>query len=107
MAAVGLGVEAIQPYFDRLTKENGKAVVACVNSPQSVTISGDDAAVQEIEDLCKQDGVFARRLKVQQAYHSHHMDPFAADYRERLRLEMAHDVEQRTKQQHFQASKQE
>ena len=107
MAAVGLSVEAVQPYLDRLTKENGKAVVACVNSPQSVTISGDDAAVQEIEDLCKQDGVFARRLKVQQAYHSHHMDPFAADYRERLRHEMARGVEQYTKQQHLQASKQE
>lgn len=87
MAAVGLGVEAVQPYLNRLTK--GKAVVACVNSPQSVTISGDEDAVDEITDLCKQDDVFARRLKVQQAYHSHHMDPFADAYRERLRIEMA------------------
>lgn len=87
MAAVGLGVDAVQPYLDSLTK--GKAVVACVNSPQSVTISGDEDAVDEITDLCKQDDVFARRLKVQQAYHSHHMDPFAGAYRERLRIEMA------------------
>ncbi|PYI02377.1 putative polyketide synthase [Aspergillus sclerotiicarbonarius CBS 121057] len=104
MAAVGLGVEAVQPYLDRLTPENGKAVVACVNSPQSVTISGDSDAVQEIEDLCKQDGVFARRLKVQQAYHSHHMDPFADAYRERLRAEMARGVMQSGKQ-HAQAPK--
>ena len=106
MAAVGLGVEAVQSYLDRLTKGNGKAVVACVNSPQSVTISGDADAVQEIEDLCKQDGVFARRLKVQQAYHSHHMDPFADAYRERLRVEMARGVVQSDKQ-HLQAAKQE
>ncbi|KAI8949442.1 putative polyketide synthase [Xylaria longipes] len=92
MAAVGLGAEEVQSYLDRLTEGSGKAVIACVNSPQSVTISGDAPAVQELEDLCKQDGVFARRLKVQQAYHSHHMDPFAEIYRERLRNEMARDV---------------
>lgn len=89
MAAVGLGVEEVQPYLDRLTEESGKAVVACINSPQSVTISGDSDAVEEIEKMCKQDGVFARRLKVQQAYHSHHMDPLADQYRELLRKEMA------------------
>ncbi|KAI1781283.1 putative polyketide synthase [Hypoxylon cercidicola] len=92
MAAVGLGAGEVQVYLDRLTKGNGKAVIACVNSPQSVTISGDAPAVQELEEMCKEDGVFARRLKVQQAYHSHHMDPFADAYRERLRLEMARDV---------------
>ncbi|KAI0432409.1 putative polyketide synthase [Xylaria sp. FL1042] len=81
MAAVGLGAEEVQFYLDRLTEGNGKAVIACVNSPQSVTISGDAPA----------DGVFARRLKVQQAYHSHHMDPFADAYRECLRNEMARD----------------
>ncbi|KAL4765263.1 uncharacterized protein BDW70DRAFT_155749 [Aspergillus foveolatus] len=96
MAAVGLGVDAVQPYLDRLTK--GKAVVACVNSPQSVTISGDEDAVDEITDLCKQDDVFARHLKVQQAYHSHHMDPFADTYRERLRIEMARSVVKGDKQ---------
>ncbi|KAI0377221.1 putative polyketide synthase [Hypomontagnella monticulosa] len=92
MAAVGLGAEEVQSYFDRLSEGSGKAVVACVNSPQSVTISGDADAIQEIEHLCKQDGVFARRLKVQQAYHSHHMDPFAEAYRELLRKEMARSV---------------
>ncbi|KAI0173502.1 putative polyketide synthase [Hypoxylon sp. FL1284] len=97
MAAVGLGAEEVQVYLNKLSKANGKAVIACVNSPQSVTISGDAPAVQELEELCKQDGVFARRLKVQQAYHSHHMDPFAEAYRERLRIEMARDVAQNGK----------
>ncbi|KAJ5609196.1 type I iterative polyketide synthase [Penicillium herquei] len=97
MAAVGLGVDAVQPYLDKLTK--GKAVVACVNSPQSVTISGDEDAIDEITELCKQDDVFARRLKVQQAYHSHHMDPFADAYRERLRIEMARTVVKDDKQE--------
>jgi acyl transferase domain-containing protein/NADPH:quinone reductase-like Zn-dependent oxidoreductase/ubiquinone/menaquinone biosynthesis C-methylase UbiE len=92
MAAVGLGAEEVQPYLNKVTKASGKAVIACVNSPQSVTMSGDSDAIQEIEDMCKQDGVFARRLKVQQAYHSHHMDPLADTYRERLRNEMARGV---------------
>lgn len=91
MAAVGLGAEEVRFYLDRLTG-SGKAVIACVNSPQSVTMSGDADAVQEIEDLCKADGVFARRLKVQQAYHSHHMGPLAEAYRERLRTEMVRSV---------------
>ena len=98
MAAVGLGAEEVRPYIDKLTEKSGKAVVACVNSPQSVTMSGDSDAIQEIENLCKQDGVFVRRLKVQQAYHSHHMDPLAENYRERLRKEMARDVEHISKQ---------
>lgn len=98
MAAVGLGAEEVQFYLDRLTEGSGKAVIACVNSPQSVTMSGDVNAIQEIEDLCKQDGVFARRLKVQQAYHSHHMKPFAETYRERLRNQMARDILQVGKQ---------
>ncbi|KAF5965626.1 acyl transferase acyl hydrolase lysophospholipase [Fusarium coicis] len=106
MAAVGLGVDAVQTYLDRLTKDNGKAVVACINSPQSVTISGDSDAVSQIEDMCKQDGVFARRLRVQQAYHSHHMDAFADAYRESLEAEMARDQVDSDKK-HLQAAKQE
>ena len=105
MAAVGLGAEEVQFYLDRLTEGSGKAVIACVNSPQSVTISGDADAIQEIEDMCKQDGVFARRLKVQQAYHSHHMDPLAANYRELLRKEMARGVVQNGKQNLKEAKK--
>ncbi|KAF2019472.1 putative polyketide synthase [Aaosphaeria arxii CBS 175.79] len=92
MAAVGLGAEAAKSYIDKVSDSNGKAVIACVNSPQSVTVSGDSSAVQEIEDMCKKDGVFARKLKVQQAYHSHHMDHFAEAYREHLRLEMFKDA---------------
>lgn len=97
MLAVGLGAEDVQVYLDKLSQKNGKAGIACVNSPQSVTISGDSDAVQEMEDLCKDDGVFARRLKVQQAYHSHHMLSFSELYRESLRKEMARDVVQTDK----------
>ncbi|EAQ86385.1 hypothetical protein CHGG_07638 [Chaetomium globosum CBS 148.51] len=85
MVAVGVGSEAAQEFLDRVASTNGKAVVACINSPSSVTIAGDEAAVQQVEDLAKGDGVFARRLRVDTGYHSHHMMPIAEPYRQALR----------------------
>lgn len=86
MAAVGVGESAARVYLDQLTKATGKAVVACVNSPSSVTIAGDEAAVQKVLDLATEEGVFARRLKVETGYHSHHMIPIAESYRQALRV---------------------
>lgn len=91
MAAVGLGADEAQEYLDRVA-DVGKVVIACVNSPQSVTVSGDNDAVAAVEALCKEEDVFARKLKVEQAYHSHHMDPLADAYHELLRKEMARTV---------------
>lgn len=82
MLAAGLSREGAKPYIDSLTK--GKVVVACVNSPSSVTISGDLPAIEELEAALVQAGVFARRLRVDAAYHSHHMLGFAEDYRDAL-----------------------
>ncbi|KAF2108586.1 hypothetical protein BDV96DRAFT_504431 [Lophiotrema nucula] len=85
MVAVGVGEDAARVYLDQLTKATGKAVVACVNSPSSVTIAGDESAVQKVLELATKDGVFARRLKVETGYHSHHMMPIAEGYRQALR----------------------
>ncbi|RMZ74829.1 hypothetical protein DV737_g5696, partial [Chaetothyriales sp. CBS 132003] len=82
MLAIGAGLEKTEVYLDRL--QSGKAVAGCINSPSSVTVAGDIAAVQEIEDMAKADGVFTRRLRVETAYHSHHMDPIAEPYRQAL-----------------------
>lgn len=71
MIAVGLSREKANKYIERLA--TGKVVVACINSPASVTVSGDLSAIEEIQKLLDADGVFARRLKVNTAYHSHHM----------------------------------
>ncbi|OBT39594.1 Type I Iterative Polyketide synthase (PKS) [Pseudogymnoascus sp. WSF 3629] len=82
MIAVGAGIEDTESYLGRL--KSGKAVAACINSPLSVTVAGDVSAVQEIEDMAKADGILARKLRVDTAYHSHHMDPIAQPYREAL-----------------------
>lgn len=82
MLAVGLGQEDVQPYLDLLT--TGTIVVACVNSPSSVTLSGDLAGIEEVQRHLDDNGVFARRLRVESAYHSHHMLPLQQQYRELL-----------------------
>ncbi|RYP69020.1 hypothetical protein DL771_006346 [Monosporascus sp. 5C6A] len=83
MLAVGLGHVDVEQYLERLTCD-ARAVVACVNSPSSTTVSGDIAAIEELETLLKAEDVFARRLRVDTAYHSHHMEPIAEYYRQAL-----------------------
>ena len=78
MLAAGLGPKDASHYIDAL--QYGRAVVACVNSPTSVTLSGDTEAIIEVEEKLTADNVFARRLKVSAAYHSHHMQPQVEEY---------------------------
>ncbi|KAB8221883.1 hypothetical protein BDV33DRAFT_229960 [Aspergillus novoparasiticus] len=84
MLAVGLGHVDVEQYVERLTCD-ARAVVACVNSPSSTTMAGDVEAIEELEALLKAEDVFARRLRVDTAYHSHHMEPVAENYRRALR----------------------
>ncbi|EOD49628.1 putative polyketide synthase protein [Neofusicoccum parvum UCRNP2] len=69
MAALGLGRAEAAAFLE------AGVVVACENSPRSVTLSGDadrlDAVVERVK--AARPGVFARRLRVEMAYHSHHM----------------------------------
>ena len=83
MIAVGLGLEETESYLQRLTSES-KAVVACINSPSSITVAGDLPAIMELEELATADGVFARRLKVDTAWHSHQMATLASVYMDAL-----------------------
>ena len=50
----------------------GKATVACVNSPSSVTLSGDVDSLEQLRAVLNQRKVWARRLKGEMAYHSTH-----------------------------------
>ncbi|KAF4948821.1 hypothetical protein FGADI_9378 [Fusarium gaditjirri] len=82
MAAVGLSPDEVQGYLAKLT--SGKLVIACYNAPYNVTLSGDIPALDELESLLQDTGVFFRRLKVPVAYHSHHMQQIAEVYRKSL-----------------------
>ncbi|KAI0205149.1 polyketide synthase [Astrocystis sublimbata] len=81
MMAVGLpeheALETLKDFSGRLT-------LAAVNSPTTVTISGDEDAIISLKSVLDGKGVFARQLKVAQAFHSHHMYPLAPAYRTAL-----------------------
>ncbi|KAH9876419.1 hypothetical protein J1614_003550 [Plenodomus biglobosus] len=77
MMAVGISEEQALDEIAALGEKPGKAVVACVNS---VTISGDTAAVDELQKALSTKGIFAKMLKVDTAYHSHHMQAIAEEY---------------------------
>ena len=83
MLAAGIGLDQAERYAANTT--NGRVVVACVNSPESTTLSGDLPALNEIASRLEKNGIFARQLKVPLAYHSHHMVPMAQEYVENLR----------------------
>ncbi|KAI1342720.1 hypothetical protein F5Y15DRAFT_266068 [Xylariaceae sp. FL0016] len=51
----------------------GKITIAASNSPGNVTLSGDQSAIEAAKGLLDEMGVFARVLRVNKAYHSHHM----------------------------------
>lgn len=59
--------------------------VACSNSSNSSTLSGDADAIDEVLEYCEARGTFARKLKVDTAYHSHHMVPCSEPYINALR----------------------
>ncbi|KAF2839930.1 ketoacyl-synt-domain-containing protein [Patellaria atrata CBS 101060] len=82
MLAAGLSQNQALEYLGRVPHES--AVVACVNSPSSVTLSGDVEAIDTLEKLISGDGKFARKLKVKTAYHSPHMRAVADGYYERM-----------------------
>ncbi|KAI3391026.1 hypothetical protein diail_8105 [Diaporthe ilicicola] len=88
MAAAAISAQDVQSYLAD-TSFGGDVVVACINSPQSVTLSGDMADLDEVLSRLDRDGIFARKLRVPMAYHSHLMLPMAAEYAERLRQILA------------------
>jgi NADPH:quinone reductase-like Zn-dependent oxidoreductase len=79
MMAVGGSPDEMRPLI-KLLKE-GRATVACINSPSSITASGDEAAISELQELVEQKQMFNRKLRVDTAYHSHHMNLVAEEYR--------------------------
>lgn len=78
MMAVGMSSTDATPMVESLTQ--GTASIACVNSPSSITVSGDAAAIDELEASLQSKQIFARKLAVPVAYHSHHMQFVGQEY---------------------------
>ncbi|KAF4637761.1 hypothetical protein G7Y89_g319 [Cudoniella acicularis] len=82
MMAVGLGEADISRYLPLLS--SGEVTIACVNSPSSITFSGDSTAILELKTLLDVDSIFNRVLNVDTAYHSFHMHQIADQYEKLL-----------------------
>ncbi|KAH7012488.1 uncharacterized protein B0I36DRAFT_299658 [Microdochium trichocladiopsis] len=82
MLATGFGEQAAMQTIKnaRIDESKGRVTVACVNSPESTTLSGDEPAIEAVQEACAAKDVFARKLKVETAYHSHHMEKVAKSY---------------------------
>ncbi|ORY60122.1 putative polyketide synthase [Pseudomassariella vexata] len=81
MAAVGLGSDEVREYLI------SGVDIACVNSQSSVTLSGDTEAVKQVLDNIKDQRptAFTRMLRVEKAFHSHHMREYGPSYEDQLR----------------------
>ena len=77
MAAIGISREEVSLYLQK------GVVIACENSPTSVTLSGDPEQIDAVIEELKSDEpeIFARHLKTGgMAYHSHHMQEIGENY---------------------------
>ncbi|KAF8856698.1 putative hybrid NRPS/PKS enzyme [Acephala macrosclerotiorum] len=72
MIAVGTSLEDAQELVS-LPAFEGRITVAASNSLASVTLSGDEDAIQEALEILEEERKFVRRLRIDKAYHSHHM----------------------------------
>ena len=81
MLAVGESPERVAKFISAVPTELGQMISACINSPRSVTVSGDRLAVDQLRQDLDKEEIFNRPLKTNGiAYHSHHMHRLAQDY---------------------------
>ena len=84
MMAAGLSKETADLEIQSMGLE-ASIRVACVNSPESVTISGDESGIDALQAELKGRGLFARKLNTDgRAYHSHHMSLIGREYQDLL-----------------------
>ncbi|KAJ2903356.1 hypothetical protein MKZ38_010021 [Zalerion maritima] len=72
MTAVWRSSKDTQTFLDSVGCD-GFVSVACINSPEHTTISGDLVCLEKVETKLNEAGVRFARLRVSVAYHSRHM----------------------------------
>lgn len=79
MLALGTSLEDAQEILN-LKWFRGRLAIAAHNSSASVTLSGDADAIVHAKNVFDDEKKFARLLKVDTAYYSHHMLPCSDSY---------------------------
>ena len=81
MLAVGLGSEKAREYIEG----HSEVAIACYNSPESVTLSGSEAGIDNMKAILTEASIFCRKLNTAgNAYHSAMMKPVGEDYEQLL-----------------------
>ncbi|MFG2285703.1 amino acid adenylation domain-containing protein [Streptomyces sp. NPDC048595] len=88
-SVAGTGTMALLPLpadqaGERLAGTGGAVEIAAFNGPRSVVVAGPQDAVDALVADCVTDGVEARRIAVDYASHSRHMEPLRARLSEAL-----------------------
>ena len=83
MAAVALSSNEATQWLSHpaVAGAKGQITIACFNSPKNITVSGNRAKVQRFVEILEAEKIFARVLKVENAYHSSYMQAIASEYR--------------------------
>ncbi|MEM7677177.1 MAG: type I polyketide synthase, partial [Myxococcota bacterium] len=76
MVSVALPVEEVER---RIAAWGARLSLAVVHGPSTVVVSGDNDALTELLAGCKADQVWARKIPVDYASHSHHVDALHAE----------------------------
>ncbi|EEP93157.1 type I polyketide synthase [Yersinia kristensenii] len=77
MLAVGLTLQSAELLIADVAD---KVSIAAVNGPESITLSGDQSALDSLIRSLESHDVFYRFLKVEVPYHSHHMVPLQQEF---------------------------
>ena len=87
MMAVSLSQEDAVNYIEKTMSlsEKGTVVVACVNSPCNVTVSGKSSSIALLKAALDGEGIMNRQLRVENAYHSPYMEAIADTYRNSIK----------------------
>ena len=85
MLVVGTGVKEINTILDERFQD---FTMACHNSPQNVTLSGNETEISEASALLKDNQIFTKLLTIDgNAYHSSHMKNIGPHYETQLAKE--------------------
>lgn len=82
MLAVSASAGTTEQYLQSL--RSGQAVVACINSTNACTVSGDTTAIDELDLILKEAQIPCTKLPVDVAYHSFHMEAARGAYESAL-----------------------
>ena len=87
MLAVALSIESIQPFLKRLKAHVSatRVQIGCLNSLNSITLTGDRGQLKLVESWLKEAGHLAKMLRVNIAYHSDFMTSTKSAYFEVLK----------------------